>query len=399
MAKTLPVAANVRITIPQVGADLHVRGWTRNEIQIDGDLPTMRADAETDAQSVTITAGGDCELFVPEGARLEIGSIGADLKVTEVNGDITVSSIGADASFRAIGGLTLGTVGADIRVRQTRGNVHIDNVGADATLHEVSGSVTIGQIGADAYIRTVEGDCVIEQVGADLVLDTAYLPGHIYRCNARADVICRIAPGANVRFVIRPKGDLAVNALNAVASEADGARVVTFGAGAAVVNLTADGDVRIVDERSFDPSFGIDFAFDFAFDRAFEESARVAERMGSRIRRQAERAAEQVRRQAERAAEKAQREAERMQHKTERGARFEWQWNGPGSGNNNGGNWGSWSAGGFRPPRPPEPPEPPRPPSEPVTDTERLTILKMVEAKQITVNEAERLLAALEGRA
>ena len=66
MAKTFPVAADVRITIPEVGADLHVRGWARNEIQIEGDLPTMRADAESGAKEVTISAGGDCELFVPE---------------------------------------------------------------------------------------------------------------------------------------------------------------------------------------------------------------------------------------------------------------------------------------------------------------------------------------------
>ncbi len=398
MAKTFPVAADVRITIPEVGADLHVRGWARNEIQIEGDLPTMRADAESGAKEVTISAGGDCELFVPEGARLEIGAVGADIKITEVNGNITVNTIGADASFRAVGALTLGVIGADVRIRQASGNVHIDMVGADATLHEVSGSVTIGQIGADAYVRTVEGDCLIERVGADLVLDTPYLPGHTYRVNAKSDVICRVAPGSNVRFSVKPEGTLTVSALNAVASEADGARIITFGEGGARVDLTAGGDVRIVDERNFDPSFGIDFAFDFAFDRAFEESARVAERMGSRIRREAERAADQVRRQAERAAEKAQREAERIQRKVERGARFEWQWNGPGSGNKDGGNWASWSSGGFRPPRPPDPPESPRPPSEPVTDIERLTILKMVEAKQITVTEAERLLAALEGR-
>jgi hypothetical protein len=35
---------------------------------------------------------------------------------------------------------------------------------------------------------------------------------------------------------------------------------------------------------------------------------------------------------------------------------------------------------------------------EPVTEQERLAILRMVENKQISIEEAERLLAALEGR-
>jgi len=39
---------------------------------------------------------------------------------------------------------------------------------------------------------------------------------------------------------------------------------------------------------------------------------------------------------------------------------------------------------------------PPRPPLDPVTEQERLMIFKMVEEGKITIDEAERLLAALE---
>jgi hypothetical protein len=50
------------------------------------------------------------------------------------------------------------------------------------------------------------------------------------------------------------------------------------------------------------------------------------------------------------------------------------------------------------PPVPPVPPVPPRPQSEPVTDEERLTILKMLQDKKISLQDAEKLLAALEGK-
>ena len=40
----------------------------------------------------------------------------------------------------------------------------------------------------------------------------------------------------------------------------------------------------------------------------------------------------------------------------------------------------------------------PAEPREPVTDDERLLILRMLETKQISVEEAEKLLSALEGR-
>ena len=49
---------------------------------------------------------------------------------------------------------------------------------------------------------------------------------------------------------------------------------------------------------------------------------------------------------------------------------------------------------------PPAPPTPPAPvePAAPVTDQERLLVLQMLQEQKITVEQAEKLLAALEGR-
>jgi hypothetical protein len=59
---------------------------------------------------------------------------------------------------------------------------------------------------------------------------------------------------------------------------------------------------------------------------------------------------------------------------------------------------GRFGASIERPGIPPIPPMPPRPPAEPVTDEERLTILKMLQEKKISLQDAEKLLAALDGK-
>jgi hypothetical protein len=46
----------------------------------------------------------------------------------------------------------------------------------------------------------------------------------------------------------------------------------------------------------------------------------------------------------------------------------------------------------------PTPPTPPTPQGDPVTEDERLMILRMLEQKQISMEEAEQLLSALEGK-
>jgi hypothetical protein len=57
MTQTIPVSAEARITVAQVGADLQIRGWARNEVQVDGDLPQVRAEAE--GRGVVISTGGE----------------------------------------------------------------------------------------------------------------------------------------------------------------------------------------------------------------------------------------------------------------------------------------------------------------------------------------------------
>jgi hypothetical protein len=55
---------------------------------------------------------------------------------------------------------------------------------------------------------------------------------------------------------------------------------------------------------------------------------------------------------------------------------------------------GSWPP----PPPPPQPPRPPRPAAAPVSEEERLMILRMISEGDINVEQAEKLLAALHGR-
>ena len=91
----------------------------------------------------------------------------------------------------------------------------------------------------------------------------------------------------------------------------------------------------------------------------------------SKVQRDLEQRFGQMDKQTEKAAERAARSAERAKRKAERAA-----------------GWWRFSFG--------RPPFPPTPPSEPVSDQERLLILKMVKEGKISVDQAAQLLSALE---
>jgi len=134
--------------------------------------------------------------------------------------------------------------------------------------------------------------------------------------------------------------------------------VITLGDGSAVVTLNAEGDIRVTNQAD---------AGDTA--EEFGNFAGVGidwSGFGERISRQVEQATRRATKQAEDAARRVKGNV-KVDVKMGR-----WNWD--------------LSPKGV-----------PMPPKPPVSDEERMAILKMLQEKKITAEEAEKLLAAMEG--
>ncbi|GAB4572786.1 MAG: hypothetical protein Kow0077_13250 [Anaerolineae bacterium] len=376
----LPDHTTVHVTVEHTGGDLLVRGWDRAALSAEGDEPTL---TERPEGGLLIHASGDLELRLPTGAQLTIGHVGGDAKVTDVQGALQIGHIGADLTLRKIGPVHIDRIGSDLRIKRASGDVTVSRVGSDATVRDVEGALTLGQIGSDLYLRNLMGPCEVESVGADLVLSTGFVPGAVYRFNVGQDIVCRVPPDADVRFRVLRAADVAVDTADAELVDAGDYEEVVFGDGAALVELAAGQDIRFVgQEEDYLMAINIQLEEELEARVSGLEEKLMAQLSGlddliannaERVRQRAERQAERAMRAAERSMRKAEKQVERGKRK--RGFVL------------------SFGADGI-----PRPPSPPPPPVDPVTDQERLLILRMVENKQITVDEAERLLAALEGR-
>lgn len=381
----LPEDSVPRIQIEHVGSDLRLRGWERAAVSAEGD---QAAITEQDDGTLLIHSSGDLDIRLPADSEVTIGSIGSDARVTGVSGMLWIGSVGSDLVLRKTGPVSVDAVGSDLRIKRVEGDVRAGSVGSDATIREVNGATIIGNVGSDLYVRDVIGPCEVEKAGSDLVLSTDFLPGAAYRFTVGGDIVCRVAPDADVRFHILDCDDLTVDAPGAEISEGEHGDVIEFGDGAAVVELRAGGEIRLV---------GQDEDYLMAINLQLEEDLqarlsgleeRLAEQLSGLddlIESKADRLRQRAEQQAERALRKAQRSLRKAEQRAEPGKRKRSF---------------TFAFGAGSPPRPPGPPRPPAPPEprEPVTDDERLLILRMLEQKQISVEEAEKLLAALEGR-
>jgi len=380
------IDVNVPVIVQTVGGDLVLRGRGHGEMIVDGDNPQIENIGG--GQPYMVHCGGDCRVFVPpEMKKVVVYHVGGDARIADLEGNVEIESIGGDLTIGHVGrATTIRTVGGDLRLKWAEGDVTIQNVGGDATLREIGGNLHIQNVGADLFLRAIEGSCIVDNVGDDLVLNIAFHAGHEYRFNAGSDILCRIQPDTGAQFRLPPDVEFELD-VEADVTEKNEGTFITVGDGAADVWLSAGSELRIIGEEE-------DYVFNLGAQIEEELEARLSsleeklnqqfEGLNERIQAHSERFAEHAARIASQAARHAERQVERARRSLDRRKmksrkrdfgepRFAW---------------------GF----PPEPPAPPRPPVEPVREEERLMVLRMVQDGKITIEEAERLLAALENR-
>lgn len=403
MSKSLFVGNNAKITIESAGGDLSVIGWDGGDLLIKGDEDEIRV--EQTGEAVSVFSSDDLSLRVPRTAYLMFKMIGGDASIRGVTGGCEIQEVGGDISIRDAGSLAIGSIHGDLSISSVKGNVSINSVHGDASLRDVDGdlmvetlsddlslrgvkgNLRVGNLHGDASIHGVDGNVMLDSVADDLALRG--VRGNI-KVNVGEDVVVYLEPKPDGEYTIDAGEDiLVVLPKNANATldmrgdeifmdwpsfendEFATERVVTLGEGGAKITLNAGGEVRI-SNRS-DAGDSADEFGNFA-GLNFDWSG-----FGERISRQVEQATARAAKRAEEAARRAERLAERHARHGKHGLVV--------------GRW-NWDA---KIPKPPAPPAPPSAPSEPVTEGERMAILRMLAEKKISAEQAEQLLAALDG--
>jgi hypothetical protein len=310
---------------------------------------------------------------------------------SEVHGDIRLSHVDAVVS--------LGTTQGDVRARAIHADLKMGTVSGEIRIRDVAGLVVLEEGQGDFRGTDLWGGMEVHDVKGDLSLKTTLTPGMTYRGRADGNITARFPAKTDARFTLEAKGTLSAP-LPQIDEQAPGRIVGQAGDAQARVELYALGDlslkIRGQTERGV-PDFGFDFEFDFNEDIAAQIEAQITERLGRiDVDALAQREIEKAMRKAEKEIEKAQRRAqqetrhiqERMRRAQERAARAARRaqerivhkgrrWHRP-----------PHSSFEFRAGQ--------RSRSSGPSEEEQMTILQMLHEGKISVEEAEKLLKALE---
>lgn len=364
MSKTISAGRTPTIQIESISGDLSLVGWEGDDILLKADDEELQVNQDGD--QVKISCSDDLSMRVPKGASVFIKSISGDASIRGLMGSIELKDISGDLSMRDVNSVAIETVHSDFSLRGSKGNLSIRKADADVSVRDVDGNVALESISDDLALRDVRGS-ISANVGEDVVMYLNPQPGAAYSVTAGDDILLVMPPKANAMLTLSAD-EIDVDWDGVDNDEDATSRVVTLGDGSAAFTLSAGGDIRVSNRADAGDS-----AEDFG---NFAGMGMDWSGFGERISRRVEQVAARATRKAEEAARRAEhkaRDAERRSRRFKGGLEI--------------GRWG-WD---FSPKGVPVPPKPQ------VSEEERVAILKMLQEKKITAEQAEQLLAALEG--
>ncbi|HEY75466.1 MAG TPA: DUF4097 domain-containing protein, partial [Thermoflexia bacterium] len=316
--RTLETSVTPHIVVAECLGDLTVRATEEPRVVVRVQDGADEATVEQEGDSVTITARDDCSLVCPTGSTLTVHTVRGDLRIKGVQGEVTVGTVHGDVALRSVGSVKVERVYGDLLARRIAGPLEVQDVAGDAQVRDVEGPVALHQVGSDLRADGLQGGLVAEQVGADGRLGPPFSPGATYRLNVGSDLLVRLPADGSLRLSLRPGGRVRSSVPDLVLESANEEAQGVLGAGEALLEAQASGDIYL---RPAEPSpqeeefaFAVDLeglgmTIEARIAEAMAElEARLEESLGridsEAVRRQVERAAEQARRAAERAAER-----------------------------------------------------------------------------------------------
>lgn len=425
-----------QIELIHADADIAINGWDQPSIELvlDGELD--QCTAEQAHNTLSLTSHAALALHIPAVTAVHVQQIFGDLLLRDLDGEIAVDNAHGDISIRggtaeisvqeAHGSLTAmrgtGSITADLvhgdvqlvemaggQLNHVHGDLHARSIAGDLELGDVSGDIGVRNLGGSFRLERghgrlqaydLHGGLQASHLAGDLSLKTVLDPGQVYRARTQGDIRARFPADTSAHFDLSSNGT--VSARLPTVERQEPTRVIgQTGKGEAKVILQAEGDLWVYiqgqDKDTFDAWQTIDsistqieaeiaqhlgkMSVDANTQRQIDQAIRQADQELAQAQRRLEQETQRAQERARRVQEKAAKAAKRAQERIARASR----------------SWGVTIDTGSSLFGPPLPQDHPSAKSSPISGEEQLAILKMLQEKKISVEEAERLLEALEG--
>jgi hypothetical protein len=306
-----------RVLFKGCSSDLRIQGVEGTQAEFL--VPTNRdgLHIEPTEQGLQVSSSISLAVRVPQSTRVALQSCSGDARVTKVgelqigqhHGDLVVMQVGSaelealngDVQVGGTGPLRMTTVNGDLHVSAAQGELVLVGIRGDVRLQAIKGQAELHNVTGDISIRNLDGQLDVHDVNGDVELSANLRSGE-YAVEANGDIRLRLDHSSDALIELEaPLGSISSSLKLSESQQSAHALRGTLGQGTARVRIFAvSGDIKARAVRSSDMEEALN-----------DEIARVEE-CAQRAAARAQRMAEKMRRRSERIEERARRRAERV---------------------------------------------------------------------------------------
>lgn len=166
--QTMDVSSTPRIDISNTAGDIDVEGWSRNQIEVTGELGSGVDEfifEKNGNDRVTIkvklrrnhshSGGTDLEIKAPVGSSINVNGVSTDITVSGIEGEQSLQSVSGDVESEVFA--------QDVEVSSVSGDVELqgDGKGMRTSINSVSGDVDLHNLAGEIEATSVSGDLAI----------------------------------------------------------------------------------------------------------------------------------------------------------------------------------------------------------------------------------------------
>ena len=367
----IPIKSDARIVV-KCSSDLSIEGSEEATLTVivdQGDSLRMREENGV----YRIVSETDCRLILPVTAMVTIEKTGGDAQLKNLRSRVVIGKIGGDLKLDSISGASVESVGGDCHIYAALGAIELARIGG--VLKADGGeSILASGVGGDAHIFNFTGKLEVN-AGDEVSIQISQVAVPEIRVKSGSDIDLFLPENANCQLDLKSGGESIKVHAGGQDVEIEGREFsVPLGNGGALVALTAGDEIKVTDQEkpdwnNSDSFWDEDHWKNFGFDigRKVREGLKIA---GVSM--------DMAIKQTEKATKMAGREVERVFRDL----------NDKGYTTIPHGKVVGFSMGGEQPAASTSKAGP--------SDEERMLVLKMLQEKKITVEEAEKLLNALD---
>jgi DUF4097 and DUF4098 domain-containing protein YvlB len=403
----------------EISGNLSVKGWDESQVVVKYTSPDDFT-VESQEDEIRITCESNCNLRIPYDSIVNAGKLDGDAVFKAVEGEISIDRVAGNLALRSVGQVNVGVANGNLTAKNVDGSLNLISCDGNVMVRDIKGDfLTQEDISGNLTLKEIDGNAKARANG-NVTVNLDPSPVSTYEFQAEGNLTCRLPSDASVNVSITSGEKVKVKIPNVeVPSRITTPFDLVLGEGDASLTMSASGNVTLSSRPpdwnmgAFEVGIGDEYEhladtldeeisaqIDAQMEMMEEEmqiqfdnlstsldttglSPEEAERIAQRTRKATERANQRAQEKMRRAQEKmhrkldaARRRAERRTRAAERAARDRRR----------------------RPESPTWSSSPARAVSEPVSEEERLMILQLLEQGKVTTEEAEQLLAALEGK-